>query len=403
MTDDEVMEALTRAAIQLLTRDPFLGHIFGGLSRSVGEGRWPLVTEVTPRGFRVVVSRSAFMALTHRQRRVALEHELLHLVFRHCDRSFAYRNDAARFALACDLVVNQLLSQGMPLEDMVCLHHFSPPLPRDLTAEAYYAMLLRPPCASGPARCSGSMPKWGACCVASSGENEGDVPNPWAGQGSPASRQVAHAQLDRLVYRAMLKVGSKKCIGRFPGHIAEHLAGLIREIEGVLDWRSALRRFASSSRKSRIKNTMRRRSKRYGSFPGIKLLRKHRVAVCVDTSGSISEDDLRRFFAEIEQIHRAGADIEIIEADVSVQRRYVYQGRPPSEVHGRGGTSFDQALKAVRETSARFDACVYLTDGFAHQPVEPPRCPLIWILSTEATIDTEHLRFGRVVRMQPTD
>ncbi len=403
MNDDEVMDALTRAALQVLTTDPFLSHIFSGLTRRLGHGPWPVTVEVQSHGFQVVASPSAFMALSEQQRRVALEHELLHLVFHHAERAVSYRDDPERFALACDLVVNQRLGQGMPLPDMVCLHHFDPPLAPDLTAEQYYELLVGARCEGPRSTCTSNTPSWAACCLAGEGgASDGDSPNPWASQGNRAALQIAYALLDHLLYRGMLRVGARKCIGRFPGHIAERLAELIRRIEGTLDWKAALRRFASSSRKSRLRNTMRRRSKRYGSFPGIKLIRKHRVAVCVDTSGSISSAELERFFAEVENIHRAGAEIEVLEADVIVQRRYRYRGRPPIEVAGRGGTSFDDALRAVRESPARFDACIYLTDGYAAKPVESPKCPLIWILSPEGAPDAEHLVFGRVARMNAT-
>ena len=48
--------------------------------------------------------------------------------------------------------------------------------------------------------------------------------------------------------------------------------------------------------------------------------------VAIDTSGSVSHDDLVEFFNETYHIYKSGTYVDIIECDAKVQRVYEYKG-----------------------------------------------------------------------------
>ena len=126
------------------------------------------------------------------------------------------------------------------------------------------------------------------------------------------------------------------------------------------------------------------------------------MAVVIDTSGSISMDQLELFSAEIHGIWRSGADVHIIECDARVQRTYSYKGKALDNVQGGGGTSFDPAFEWLKNMrNGRFDACIYLTDGMASAPVVRPRCPVMWVL-TDQFSSTKNLKFGRIITLPST-
>ena len=54
-----------------------------------------------------------------------------------------------------------------------------------------------------------------------------------------------------------------------------------------------------------------------------------KLAVAIDTSGSISIEHLNMFFSEIHGIWRQGAEVVVIESDSKVQRYYPYKGKLP--------------------------------------------------------------------------
>jgi hypothetical protein len=82
--------------------------------------------------------------------------------------------------------------------------------------------------------------------------------------------------------------------------------------------------------------------------------------------------------------------------DSEVRRSYPYKGRTPEIVRGGGGTSFEPALRWLREQRGqRFDACIYLTDGEGSPPETKPPCPLLWVIVDGTGGD--HLPFGRQI------
>jgi predicted metal-dependent peptidase len=222
--------------------------------------------------------------------------------------------------------------------------------------------------------------------------------HPWA--SSASAMQLAETHLEGIAAQAARRAGGKG-IGSLPGLVAERIQTLIEAHERAVDWRRTLRMFSASNRNAGLRNTVRRRSKRYGTFPGVRVQRRQRLAVCVDTSGSISDQTLAEFFAEIHQIWRTGAEVHVFEVDAALQRRWPYRGVAPADCAGRGGTRFDPGLRAVRETTPRFDACVYLTDGHGPAPTVSPGVPLMWVVTPDGGIGG-HLLYGRAVRMRAT-
>ena len=110
-------------------------------------------------------------------------------------------------------------------------------------------------------------------------------------------------------------------------------------------------------------------------------LRNHmHIAVVMDTSASISPDQLAQFRNEVKGIHQAGAKITILEADVIVQRTYPFQGFfKDVKSYGRGGTAFDNAIQQA-EQNLKADLIIYFSDGEGPVPTSWQGTPLVWCL-----------------------
>ena len=100
----------------------------------------------------------------------------------------------------------------------------------------------------------------------------------------------------------------------------------------------------------------------------------------LDTSGSIGDDEVEAFFNEIQHIWQQGAEIMVLECDTQINNTYIYRGKAPLEVSGRGDTNFDAALEYANQKSAA-DAVVYFTDGLGPMPTVLCRKPLLWMIS----------------------
>ena len=210
---------------------------------------------------------------------------------------------------------------------------------------------------------------------------------------------AAETEIDRIVSQAKDRAGPKAW-GALPGQIRDLITAILERRQPKVDWRRALRIFGASASRTKVKNTINRVSKRFGTNPGIKIKRFQHMAVVIDTSGSISDHDLSAFFAEIHGLWRNGAQVTVIECDAAIHNTWEYRGKLPSGVGGRGGTCFDPAFQWMLDYrgSSPFDGCIFLTDGRAPKPTVKPPCKLIWCVLPGGMVG-EHLTWGRVIEL----
>lgn len=151
-------------------------------------------------------------------------------------------------------------------------------------------------------------------------------------------------------------------------------------IQVVRPWQQALQQLVGRAQATRLRPTLRRASRRYGTVPGLQLQRLRRLAVVVDTSGSVSAELVHAFFAEIKDLWRRGVELVVVECDDRVRRTYPYRGQPPTTAAGGGNTNFDPALIWCNQAE-RLDGVVYFTDGQADPPCIASRRPLLWVVA----------------------
>jgi len=195
---------------------------------------------------------------------------------------------------------------------------------------------------------------------------------------------------EELLLRARERLGHSRW-GVLPAGLSEAFADVMAHRQPAINWTRALRLFVSATGRTRIRHTMRKPSKRYGTRPGITVRRSRRLVVALDTSASIDRNALERFFIEVHGIWRSGALITIVECDAAVEAVYPYKGKTPGVTHGRGGTSFEPVFEWMH-ARPHFDGCVYLTDGVGADPVTKPPCPVLWAQSLPRA---QPLPFGR--------
>lgn len=164
-------------------------------------------------------------------------------------------------------------------------------------------------------------------------------------------------------------------------------AGLLREIESVvnpkLDWRTVLWRFMARTP---------------GDFQGFDRRFMHRglyldqleseslnIYIALDTSGSISDEELGQFTAEVEAIARCYGHLKVwlYFVDSEVYGPYALNRVPNLKAaYGGGGTDFDVFFRTLEEDRDRISAalCVYMTDGLGTFPDKKPDLPVLWVV-----------------------
>ena len=165
-----------------------------------------------------------------------------------------------------------------------------------------------------------------------------------------------------------------------------------------IDWRQLLRRFAANASRTKLRNTMTRPSKRFGTFPSTKIKQLLSIVVLVDTSGSVGEEVLKEFFAQIDYILRRmpGTEITVLLADTEVYDHYKHRlGTRPGL--RPGGTSFAEPLRWLKDSKIKYDAAIYLTDGGSYDlpgadpSIKPKK--LLWVVSNKTGMGS-HLLWG---------
>lgn len=224
------------------------------------------------------------------------------------------------------------------------------------------------------------------------------------GHWSPGDEEAGNAMddLGNKIDDLVLGVAERtKDHGNLPSWLSDLVNAILEKHKPQVDWKRSLRLFANNSRRTRVTGTMKRFSKRFGEpSPGIRIKSFQKMAVIIDTSGSVLDEDLSLFFAEIHGMWKNGAEITVIECDAEVRQTYPYRGKLPQGVAGRGGTVFDPAFQYLRDESRRqvFDGCIYLTDGYADTPTIKPPCKLLWVITTDGT--AEYVAFGQAVQLK---
>lgn len=433
----QILDELTGATCGLVVDEPFYGHFFSGLLKEVHEGIKTM--SVGPSGSAVKLHINPFF-WTHELptvdlRKGLIKHEILHVVFKHIFRGKQIKHKRI-YNIACDLVVNQYVRQERLPESRVHLGMFADlDLEPDREAEYYYDELVKLYNLKMDGEENASEDGEGA---GQSGEGAGQGPQAPAQKGGgehqdswetlkqlldeddqwqqkhetweeidrlpQAMKEVLEQSVDQSILNTVDRANVKGW-GDIPGKLRAYLQNFQPKGRPQVNWRRVLRMFTESSSRTYLRNTVRRPSKRYGTTPGIKIRRRQKLAVIVDTSGSIAPVELKNFFSEIYHIWKRGADVVVVECDTEIREIYPYRGRNPESVAGRGGTKYDAPLHWAN-TQFHPDALVYFTDGFAPTPKIRLRYPILWVLSRRgitADMDAYQQLPGRKVRMETKD
>jgi len=116
-----------------------------------------------------------------------------------------------------------------------------------------------------------------------------------------------------------------------------------------------------------------------------------RVAIGIDTSGSISDQELVTFMSEtLGILNQIPGDVTalVIQTDSEVYSAVEYhKGEMPPEIQvtGRGGSDTSPTFETIEELNWQPDVLVYFTDLEVTFPSEAPPYPVLWITIGEKT------------------
>ncbi len=388
-------DSISRITTRILLKEPFYGHFLLGMPKAISADIDTACVSLMPGNIiKLSVNENFWKTLSEQQQYGLIKHEVLHVVLRHLFmlKEFGNRN---LFNIAADLVVNQYIAEAQLPEGAIRLSTFWYFKPlynielEPLQSTAYYYKKLLESLQKEPSQSLNSfIDEHGPIVTLTNllddlNENQ-KKHKQWqqfSGLGK-AEVKVMEYQLYNHVKNVMDRFrNNPTVIGQLPAHLMEYLQNFLDSYKPQVDWKRVLKKFATSSTSTFIRNTLRRPSKRYGTTPGIKVRRQNKLLIAIDTSGSIPADDIQLFFGELHHMWKQGADIIITECDAAIQNTYPYKGEMPTKISGRGGTNFTPPI-SLANTVIQPDGIIYFTDGLASTPSVKSRCPILWVITS---------------------
>ena len=378
-----IQDQLSRISKTLIFSEPFYGIFLIGLQKeftkncaTAGVGKHGI-------GMRLVINPDFFGELKESHQQGLLKHELLHIAFGHIILADKYSNKKL-FNIAADIEINQYIDDNMLPPGGLTRESFPGIfLPRKAGTEKYYKLLEQTMDQNGNSNNSELQ-----ALLDQMDGNSRYCHKEWE---EVTNLPEAEKKLVQKQYEHQMKTTAeeiKKKHGTIPGELAEIIEKLFTTQLPKFNWKAFLKRFINNSSKVYTKKLRRKFNKRYAGNPGLKIKRKNHVLVGVDTSGSVSTDELKEFMNEICHMYKTGNQITVAQFDTELTSVEEFNPKQDWEIKGRGGTFFQPVVDHYNDPKTKYSGFICLTDGEAPSPENCPKNAL-WVHSSMSRINED--------------
>ena len=323
-------------------------------------------------------------------------HENLHKAFRHL---FIWRKlweENPKLAnAACDYVINLMIVESDPNESVVAVprkdgkvYGLLDPRFAKMNAKQVFDILKKEQQQGG-----------GGGQGDGQGEGQGGADggfddHDWEGaQGlSDEDKQALEKEVDQALRQG--QIAHQKIHGKGAGGMGRELGDLL---EPQVDWREVMREFVKSICNAKDASSWRRVNRRFLSgdvyMPTLIGERVGRIAVGIDTSGSIGGQELNRFLSEVksiaEDVHPEFIDLVYWDSSVAAHEEYDELSVPnivsSTKPMGGGGTDPRAMMHYLKEKGIAPECIVMLTDGYIGEWGNEWNAPILWAICNGAS------------------
>lgn len=429
------VQSLSKTSKELMLKEPYYGYFLIMLNKMWRKDLPTAGVSKNGINYQLAINEEFWMSLSEDHKLGLLKHELLHIAFGHLTTYFIF-GDHKMANIAMDMEINQYIDKtwlpgaeyssqqykdlkeevlneykeakeaGKTAEELKEIENKLPP--RGVLLEDYPELNLDPKAgcryyydklkeAQDKKNQDGTCGDEAMDSLLDDMDN-GQVPDHSTWEDfedlTEAEQKLIEKQLQKVLSDAKEQTEKKR--GTIPGEIEGLI--IVEEIKPAkFDWRGYIRRFTGISTHVFTKKIRRKENRRFDANPGLKIKMKQHMLLAIDTSGSVSNDELTEFMGEIHHIYKAGVEITIIQCDTQIKSIESYKGKNQIEVKGRGGTEFDPVLEYYNANTKKYTSLVYFTDGECNADVKP-RGNVLWVLSERSYMNNDLP--GKVIKLE---
>lgn len=397
----DALDALIKARTDLVLDHPFFGSLALRM-KFVEDTQAQFTKNLATDGSSVYFNPEYISKLDPQECRGLLAHTVMHPAMQHHVRRG--HRDEKLWNKACDFAINGPLHDAgfkLPIDLPLDPRH------NGSSAESIYTILMEeeppPPPKEQPKPDGSDGDGDGEGQGEGSGDGQGND-----GQGGGNDHAPGHVMdsKDPVQSAADWQMAVKQAAqaAQMMGNCPADIARLAVEANRPrFDVKSLLMRFAQEQCKNDY--SWRMPNRRY--FPqGVYLpeardTQMGRVAIAVDSSGSITDAVMARFLGfmqeVVDQVRPSGVDVIICDAHVHAVHHFD-KDEPINDVKliGGGGTDFCPVFEHIDANEDEQPACiVYLTDGYGRFPDQPSEIPTLWVMISDVEAP-----WGETVRME---
>ena len=383
-------------------KEDFYGYFLFQMGREI---RVDIATPAAIRfkGARYVIGFNPliFLNLTLEQMQTSIKHDILHIISNHLVRARGLRGKYSKLAInmAMDLVVNQFLTHLPPYATTIeqVNSRYQLQLRRYESFEYYVSELQK-------AMNLQEVDDEGEENDAIESDEVKEEYDPhtthdlWE-QSDKLEEQVEQAFVEKFIQEAQK--------GNAPSYVGEMIRSLNKS-KGELPWNLYLKRLIGKV-PSQPKKVVTRRNRRQPERLDLRgELRGHKakIAVALDISGSISEEEFKQAMKEVLSLVKSyKQEIMVIECDNQIRR--TYKVNTVQEVKERsgpgGGTKFSPVFEYANKQG--YNLLIYFTDGKGEKKlaVPPKNYKVLWVISGSGDTLSLEEPYGAVKKLKPVE
>ena len=340
-----------------------------------------------------------FLELNMKQMETTIKHEILHIVSQHLIRGKELKDKYSTLAInmAMDVVVNQYLNYLPPYA--ITLEYIN--VKYNLNLEPYKTFEYY-------------LEKIQTELDLQEDDDEGEEIDSNENVAVEFDIEKTHDfwdESDEVDEKTLKEFTEKIADNSQKGSIPIYIEGMIKSLKsskGELPWNLYLKKLMGTVEANKKKTTTRRNRRQPNRLDLRGELRGHKaeIAVAIDISGSISDEEFKQAIKEVLSIVKNhNQEITIIECDKEVRR--AYKVKSIKDVKDRittgGGTEFTPVFEYAN--NKRLNLLVYFTDGKGEErlKVHPRGYKVLWVISDRGEKLSLLQPFGAVKKLSKVE